>query len=383
MFAESAGTRDASYQQALQRNREHVLAIVNHWVALDSANVLALEAVALAREANDELVTLRRTEAGPRLTGVAALGRARMLARDDNAIRLAVTDIRFHIKTDRYADARRLADSLLHSVSPDGTSASVASMMQSVAMLTGAVDDALMWGRRSTNFQYRDLLHPSESISPSLSAAASDAATFAAFRAPVDSIRAALVRTERAAADEAQPRQDMVRQVFIDLPALYAWPLSGLVTTSLSRNSTGNRWLAIQFAFSRGDTASARAQLVQADSSGIRGGASEMAFEIVALHARMFLALHDTANAVRVVSSAIDQLRLSGDQLMGRPTATAAFVQLLITRAALAEALRDTAEARTWGTRAWTLWGDASSMIGDQMSPIQRWRGIPLSRGVQ
>ena len=383
VFADSAGTREASYNQALQRNRERVLRLVNRWVALDPSSTLALESLALARETNDELTTLRRSEAGLALTGFAALRRARMTATGETALRLAATEVRFLVKADRLRDAKGLADSLLRTAVIDSADATTASYMHSLAMLTGRARSALAWGRRSSAFQYQDLLRPDQSISPALSTAASDAATFAALGAPPDSIRAALGRVERALVGQTEPSVEVARQHYVEPPLLYAWPALGPATMPPTRPSAGNPWLPIQLALARGDTASARAGLWRADSSEARIGFSEFAFELVLVDARLWLAVGDTASAVRMVGNAVELVRTSGDQLIRRPTATAAYVRLLIERSVLADQHGDAVNARAWGTRAWTLWRDADPMIAEVMQPIVRWRDVPNPGGIR
>ncbi|MEO7997269.1 MAG: protein kinase [Gemmatimonadaceae bacterium] len=382
-FANVAGTRDESYLTALRQNRERVLTLVNHWVGLDSMNLIALEALALAREQNDELVTLRRVEVGSPLTGIGALRRARTLASGDDAIRLAATEVRFLIKTDRYAEAKRLADSLLSSVNIDGASAPTGSFMQSCALLTGRLASAVRWGRQSIAYQYRDALNPEETVSPSLSVAGSDAALFSITGAPVDSLRASFLRVQREISADVASRREVARQMFLELPEMYSWPRLGPAVAPPTRASAGNRWLSIQLALARGDTQTARTEMWVADSVAARNGTAQIAFEIALVNSRIWLALNDTASAVRVLSASIDQVAATGEQLMKRPAATAAFVRLLIQRATLADAMHDSVQARAMGTRAMVLWRDADPMLASTLNPVVRWRSVPLSRGTQ
>ena len=383
VFAESAGTRASTYAEALRRNGDRVLAMVNRWVSLDSANPVALETLALAREGNDELMALRRTEVGLRLTGFEAIRHARIRSSGEAAIRLAATETRFLIKVERYRDAKRLADSLLTAVRLDSASSATASWMHSLAMLTGRVGPAIAWGRRSATYQYRDPIHPEHSITATLSEAASDAATFASIGAPSDSIRSAVLRTERAMPTQRGPSVEVLRRLYVEQPLLYAWPALGDAVAPPTRASAGNRWLAIQLALARADTAGARSQMWQADSSSVRAGAAEIAFEIALLNSRIWLALHDTVSAARSVSTALDLSRISGEQLMRRPTATASFVRLLVQRATLADAQGDTTQSRAYGTRAWLLWRDADPMLANVLQPVLRWRDVPIPGGVR
>ena len=383
VFAESSGTRDVSYQRALQQNRDRVIALANRWVGLDSASSIALETLALARETTDELLALRRSEVGLQLTGFAALRRARATASGEAAVRLATTEVRFLIKTDRYADAKTLADSLLSAIGPDSANAGIASSMHSMAMLTGRVAQAVAWGRHSAAFEFRDPLHPEQTVPPGVSAAGADAATFAALGAPADSLRAAIARTERALVGQVAPTLELTRQLYVEQPLLWAWPSLGPAVAPPSRASAGNRWLTIQLALARGDSATARRDMWQADSSAARGGLSEIGFEIALVNSRLWLALGDTASARRVVGTSIDLVRTSGDQLIRRPTATAAFVRLLVQQAALALASGDTIQARASGSRAWVLWRDADPMLANELRPVLRWRGVPIPGGTR
>ncbi len=383
VFAGTPGTRAPSYHQALQRNLDRALALVNRWVRLDSSNVLALETLALTREANDELLRLRRAEVGLQLTGMNALQQARSRATGEAALRLAAINVRFLIKIDRYAEAKRLADSLLQAVPLDTAPAANSNWMYGLAMLTGRVGASIEWGRRASALHYREALRPDQNIPPELTMAAADASTFSALGAPPDSIRRALTRTENAIAAQSEARAESARQQFVESPLLLAWPSLGPAVPPPSRASGRNRWLGVQLAIGSGDTTAARHEMWQADSAAIRGGVAEVAFEIALLNSRLWLALGDTASAERVVSTAIDLVRISGDQLIESPTATAAFVRLLVQRTALADVRQNEAASRVWGTRAALLWSDADPMLERTMRPVSRWRNIQPPGGVR
>lgn len=381
VFADSAGTRDASYQQALELNRLHVLALVNRWANLDTLNPVALEALAIARENNDELLTVRRVETGARISGLSALRLARRMSTGEDAIRLAATEVRFLIKTDRYTESKRLADSLLAAVSIDSAGPFTAASMQSLAMLTGRVDLAREWGHRSASFTYSDPLNTNDIASAELSQAASDAAVFSSMGVETDSLRAALARVERAISRSLTSNAELQRQLFVEQPLIYAWPTLGPAVDPPTRASAGNRWLTIQLALARRDTASARRSMLSADSAAARNGVNVIAFEIALANARIWLALGDTTNALRAISASSDLVRTSGDQLITRPTATASFVRGLILRSELAAARSDSLQSRYWGTRALALWGDGDSMNAGAIQPVLRWRGVPIPTG--
>lgn len=375
VFAESSGTREPTYLQALQRNRDRLLVLVNNWVALDANNVLALEVLALAREANDELLTLRRAESGVVLTGMTAIQRARAVATGEPALRLGTTHVRFLLKVDRVAEARALADSLLRMPVADSANAVVAGHLHVLAMLTGRVSTAIAWGRRSATYQFHDPIHPEHSVSPMVTAAAADAATFAAMGAPPDSIRAALTRLERALVGLSGPSLELVRQLFVEDPVLLAWPALGHAIQPSTRTSAGNPWLPMQLAIGRGDLAAARAALERVEADQTRMVAQNTwAFDYALVATQIWLALGDSARALRLSASVLDQTRTSNEQLLRHPTATAGYVRLLVRRSALAAARGDTAQARAWGRRAWTLWRDADPMLAEVMRPIARWR---------
>lgn len=375
VFADSAGTREPTYLQALQRNRDRLLAIVNNWVALDANNVLALEVLALAREANDELLTLRRAESGTVLTGMTAMQRARAVATGEHALRLGTTHVRFLLKLDRMAAARALADTLLRTPVADSANAVAAGHLHVLAMLTGRATAAIAWGRRSATYQFHDPLHPEQSVSPMVTAAAADAATFASLGAPADSVRAALARLERALADVSGPSLEFARQVFVEDPTLLAWPGLGPAVPPPTRPSEANALFDAQLAIGRGDRATARAAIERVEAGMTRAGAqTTWAFDYALVASQVWLALGDTARALRLTASVLDQTRTSGEQLLRHPTATAGYVRLLVRRSTLAATRGDTVQARVWGRRAWTLWRDADPMLAEAMRPIARWR---------
>lgn len=370
LFGDSTGTLPTTFRLALQRNRDRLIGIATRWVASDSSSIRGLETLALAREANDELQALRQPAASTDMTGMAALRRARLMARGEDLIRLGAIRVRFLLKLDSLEGARSLADSLLLHAPPDSGSAAVASWMHGLAMLTGRVSVATAWGRRSGDFEFVD--PAGISIPRSLSAAAADAMTYAGFGAPRDSLEAALRAVERMQANH--PYASLIQQYLLDVPLTLAWSANRGPRASSAQRSAANTLLNIQLDIASGDSAAARQELLRADARESRLGVEQVWFSFAELNAQLWLALGDTTAATRVLDASLGSVRLSGRQLIGLHVSSAGFVRAMILRSALAQSMGDTTRARFWGSRAAGLWRNADAALDGVKAPVVRWQ---------
>ena len=374
VFAVAAPTRSPTNALALQRNRDRLTDLAERWVRADSLNVNAFEALALARESSGELESVVRSPASGGFAAVPALRRARALASGDDAIRLAALEVRLHLKLDRYAVARALADSLLRVVRPGSTDARAAAWMHGLAMLTGRLGLAIDWGRRSILNEFVDPTRPDLRMPQGLASAGSDALTYASAGAPADSVRAALARAEAALRFAPAAAAEPARQFFMEWPFTLAWPEAGRELPWSTRTSAGNLQLDAALALARGDSTEGRRHLARLDSVTIDGGEENIWYDYADVSGRMWLMLGDTASAVRMLDFALDTRRTSGRQLIEWASPTAGLVRVMVLRASLAQSAGDSPRARLWAERAWALWRDADAMLQPILVPIARWR---------
>jgi tRNA A-37 threonylcarbamoyl transferase component Bud32/tetratricopeptide (TPR) repeat protein len=369
---DSAGVRPASKTMAIQRNRDRLLDVLGRWVRGDSANSLAYESLALARESNGELEVLRRSDDAVRLNGVEAIGRARRSATGEDAIRLAAIDARIALKLDHFERARSLADSLLKSVTSGRPT--TARWMHGLSMLVGDIPSAIRWGRSSDFFDHSDPRRPDRQMPVGAPSAGADAMTWAASGGPPDSVLAAVERVEAAIrGDPASPLSE-VRQAYTEWPLTLIWPHRTPVVSNATPNIPSNAHLLAQQALARGDRAEARRQLESVDAYAAAEGDGSVAFDAAELGARMWLALGDSSAAERVLDRTLGGRQRSGRALIASPSETAGFVRSMILRAVLADRRGDSRSAQLWATRAWSLWRTADPVLAPVLAPIIRWR---------
>jgi hypothetical protein len=88
-------------------------------------------------------------------------------------------------------------------------------------------------------------------------------------------------------------------------------------------------------------------------------------------HARVLLALHDTASAVDRLDAALAALPRVRSIITAVPPQAGAVGRAMLLRAQLASAHGDRATAERWARAASTLWGDADA---DLRAPLERLR---------
>ncbi|MDQ3950454.1 MAG: hypothetical protein M3282_08905, partial [Gemmatimonadota bacterium] len=103
----------ATFDRALEHNREHLLRFATGWTRHDPASADAHEALATVLETRGNVVP-----GGPDgRSALSSLRRARALATEgDQQLRLAVDEVRLLLKSTEFASAQRLADSVLSAV---------------------------------------------------------------------------------------------------------------------------------------------------------------------------------------------------------------------------------------------------------------------------
>jgi hypothetical protein len=370
VFAESTAAVPPTYPNALVQNRARLRDVTRAWVRADSTNPLALEALALAREASAELSIVRESPSQRDLSALEAIKRARSLSSTDDAVRFAVIETRLLIKLGQLQQARALADSLVSAWRGRTPSPVVAAWLRGPAVLLGQTIRALELSRVST--QPRQPPRPGLEVPPAVEIAGAEALIYAAVGAPPDSIRAALTRGERALALAAPRSIELARQLFLEWPATLAWP--SVTPTWGTLTSAGNWQLDAQRLLARDDTGGTREILRRIEATAVRHRFSEAGFDVVELTARLWLALRDTSNATRFLDRSLESVDQSGIQLLAMVPETAGFVRAMALRAELAGRQGELERARELSARVRLLWGRGDAFAQATVSRLDQWR---------
>ncbi|MGQ0539968.1 MAG: hypothetical protein ACT4R6_13560, partial [Gemmatimonadaceae bacterium] len=374
VFAESAAAAPATYLAALERNKQRLGSITRAWAAADSLNPAALEALALALESSGELEVPRGMPNATELSALGAIRRARVLSDGDEAVRLTVHESRLLLKLDRLNEAVALADSVIGVWRTRSPSALTARWLRGLAILTGRGELALEWSRSATTAEPPDPTRVGVDIPPLVAVAGAEALVFAALGSAPESVRAAIARGDRALDDKLTRANELARQRHLEWPMTLAWPARAVASVWPTRPSAGNAQLYAQRALARNDSRAARLELERVEASAMRHRPSETGFDVVELTARLWMALGDTAAALRMLDGSLETIRDSGRQLVMYVAETAGYVRTMALRAELAGRRGDSQRARQLADRVRLLWGKGDVFVRPQLSALERWR---------
>ena len=334
--------------EAIRHERERFRQIATSWVTEAPGSAEALEALAIAVDMLDDstaLDTLRHAR--------------KLVTSGDDAQRLAVAEVWMRLRYALPADgaglrqARALADSVLRAGSGDPV------LLACLAALTGRTGLAAGY-----------MLDPRVSASWDVPGPLRDDALpllmYASLGGPVDSIRALEGRT--AAAVERLPRlqQAAVRTEWLGRAAALAFPVYRFPSLS-SIAGTGDPLLDAQFAFTRGDTTSARRRLDAIESSRRSAMPEILSFDALAPEAALLRDMGDNRRAAAHLDPTLEAIgrAAEGQGPIARkdPVLVGALIQALVLRAELAARMGDAATARRWALPVAILWSDADSYL--------------------
>ncbi|HWP39116.1 MAG TPA: protein kinase [Gemmatimonadales bacterium] len=344
-----------SLDQAVARNRATFVEIVTRWVRALPQSVDAQTAAALAFETVGQLDPARYGEQ----SAVAAARRARLLARDaDESLRPGLGEVRLRIKIGDLAGARALADSIIRGAPIDDPLR--AHDLAALAALTGRVHLTAQLAARAAPL-YRDAPGPLADAPLAVLEARERLRAYAAFGAPVDSIRALTRRVDTLlSAWVAGPVPVAMRRQLLDQPMALAFPTLGRSNVHRPDPPEGSL-IGPQFALATGALAAARRALdaTVAGRANIRPG--DVALHRTFHEAWLLAQLGDSAAAATHLERALTPAALEtlGIGALDSPVDAAALVRGIALRAQLARSLGQTAAAAEWAARALTLWQNA------------------------
>jgi Protein kinase domain len=353
--------RSATMPEALRRNRDVLIKFARQWAAAFPDNPAAFEALSAAHEARGELGNDDEGAGG-------ALRHARSLARSpDQQLQLAGKDVLLRLKRGELESSIGLADSLLDASLQARLSPTAAGRLAGLAALTGRVSREAELRAIATSSSNAD-----RGISPPVTKVASELFARAASGVCDDSVPA-LRRTLEGVLDSySQPvrRPEMLREL-ITRPMSLAYPCFGVRT--FDGLPVYLPLDAAQRAAARGDRRWVRAWL---DSLAVVRGVDvpgDIALDFVVQEARLELAIHDSASAVRRLDLVLRALPSLSPFAVREEAQAAAVGRAFALRAELAHAMGDTAEQVRAARGAVAVWRSADQNF---LPTLQRLRSL-------
>ncbi|HXT15268.1 MAG TPA: serine/threonine-protein kinase [Gemmatimonadaceae bacterium] len=358
------GVLAPTFSDALQRNRETLLAFARQWSTAVPNNADAYEALATAYEARGEIaVTGDGAEA--------ALARARTLAASDRQkLRLAAVSVRLRLKREDIEGAQSLADSVLRATAGHVVDADDADRLAGLAALVGQLNRAAQLNTIATS-EY----DASRGIAPPLNAAGSRLLLRAAAGVCDDSLTTLRGDVDRLLDSYAQPskRAEILHEVTWRSASLSV-PCPGAVGARAVADLTERTALErAQRAAGSGDAR--RARLLLDTAAIVRSVAlpGDISLDQTVQQAALRSRLSDTGAAVAELDRVLNALPTLGPWSVREPAQAAAVGRALAFRAELAARRGDPAEARRRAREVLVLWQHADGALAPTLA---RMRGL-------
>jgi hypothetical protein len=350
---------------AVARNRELQLGITRGWAQAFPGSAAAQEALAATLEA----AGLVSRGADP--AALITVQRARALATEPaQQLRLAVMETRLRLKSEDFAAARRLADSLLTTISP--ADAVTARQLAGLAALTGRAGRAAALLRAAAPADTPRAFTGEPVAAPDGDQAAAAALlAYAALGGPADSVRTLAARVERYVASLRPDRRPAAHSALLDQAAVLAFPEYAAIEAHRGPPSR-NYVLTLQAALAAGDTAAVRAELDRIRAvRGTQLRPGDIAVTGTYHEARLLLALRDTAAAVRQLDGVLLGLATLRSDAVPDVAQSASLVRAMALRAELAARLGDRTTAGWWAGNVVTLWGGADAALAPTLAAMR------------
>ena len=345
---------------AVARGAELLHGLVTKWIAAFPASARAHAAMATTLELEGAL----DADGSGRPTALAEIREALRLEEDPTErIDLVLGVVRLQLKLGRFAEAARIADSLL--AAEDRPTQRAAGELAIAAALLGRADrtaDLLEQTAVDTTFGLLTLALPVKRAALRLKG-------YVDVGAPGDSIRALQRRVDSLLQGWVDPghrpaiRAALGRQL-TPLPALgAAWDTSWVTWPGFFLND-------VPQLLARGDTAAARARLGAARRTQAGMSASDQLPVPVFPEARLFLATHDTADAEWLLDQLLDNLASVRTSLIVEPMLAGALGQAMALRAQLGQRRHQAEAARRWAAAAGALWRGADPELRSRIPTV-------------
>jgi tetratricopeptide (TPR) repeat protein len=347
LFSGQAGPTAQAIAGAAARNRERLRKVTERWVDAFPSSSDAREAFAKALEGLGELA-LSRDE---RHSALAQLGHARRLAtHEDQRLRLAEADIRLLLKTESFARAAQLADSVLAHAPDTITDVPTLSGLAALAALRGdAAGAAALLRRTAPRYAFTTPGGNQWTIDRPVAEPALSYLAYAAVGAPADTLRA-LERATRTALEQfaSGERREELAIATLLRPSMLAFPITG-ATWIHQQDSQPTPLFTLQRMLLAGDTVALRRQLDEyvTERAALRPG--DVSIDHIYQEAELRLAIGDTIEATRLLDRSLSGLPTLGFDLVHHVAEPAALVGAMALRAALASRAGERRIADRWG----------------------------------
>jgi tRNA A-37 threonylcarbamoyl transferase component Bud32/tetratricopeptide (TPR) repeat protein len=362
-------------REAVRWSAEQYRGLMADWVRAFPRSADAQEGSSLALEASSAISGETSS-----LTGALQAARRAVVgsASDDLRVKRSAAVVRLLLKLDSLEAARSLVDSLLRTVrSP---SANQAGYLAALATLTGrarvAASLAAQAARDSAHMPFASATGRRADFPVPVSASAMELRVYASLGGPRDSLRAALLRTNRLIdlwlppSARADARQALLRNSF-------ALAYDALAANASFIPSAGrDPLLAMRVALAAGDTAAARVASNELASLTTRSPPGSMGTDRLYHHAAILLALRDTTVAIERLDAALAALPRVRSIITEVPPQAGAVGRAMILRAQLAKAQGDRATAERWTRSAFTLWRNADAELRAPLDGLLRELGL-------
>jgi tetratricopeptide (TPR) repeat protein len=370
------GTFPATHDDALTANRSRLRQVLSLWVSTAPRSAAAHEMLA------DLLETVGSIAEGDgQQSALTAVRRARELVADSVAtLGLARAELRLLIKSEDFAGAKRLADSLLAARRPGP--ASEAEQLVGAAAITGRLrrTEELLVSMVSRGFDLptlpdgRPLQIPSGLLKEWAGALAH--ASLGACTAPLRNFERRMRRLLESYVADPQQRA-ATGDALLERPVTLAVPCLG-PDAATRVGSSRDRLVRMQQMLARSDTAALRAQFDTLRIVRARRRPGDISIDHIYMEAWLLAAVGDTAAAVRRLDLALDAPTLLGKMVLYDAPHSGGLLRAMALRAELGARSGDTAAARRWGGAVATMWADADR----ELQPVvARMREISRTAG--
>ncbi len=343
--------KPATRAAAIAKGRLLLRDLAARWVQAFPRSARAHAALALALELRGQLAD---STAGQR-SALSEIREARRLETDSVfRVRYALTEIRLDLKLLAFQRARQTADSLLEA-NPDPDSSSAWYLACAAALTGRAHRTAQLLARTTSDTSFQSPMALPREVPLQATEAALRLWAYASLGAPAESLPALERQVDAQLRRYAEPeRLELLRYHLLSLSYLLAFPSGGLA--SEARPSSSDFLSAAQSSLTRGDTARARARLMETRRVQATMGPGDLMPVHVYLQASLSAAVHDTAGAEWLLHLSLDNLAAAPTMLVGEPQEAATLVRAMALEARLAVGRHDLTAARLWAARVDTLW---------------------------
>jgi hypothetical protein len=353
-------------EAAALRNRNALRTSAEAWVRAFPSDPAAYDTLARWSEISGGYAMI----AGRQTPTVELLERARFLSHDSvQRLRLAIGEVRVLVKESRFDKAQALADSLRRS-GMESHNRDVAGIV-GIAVLLGRVHDAIPLIPLSPGDHRVQLPDGRFWIAPRpISEAAAALMTYAAFGVSAETVHVHARETSQLIHSYVPDSGEAARieGVLVTRPLLYLRTRD--LTPDEFRLESPNEIARAVFAVARGDTADGRRRLQRlkvVEQGKSPGNDIRAAIPV----AQTWLALRDTAEAIRRLDAVLRTLPVLDLRLLTEVEEPALLVRTLALRAELAAGLGDSPTALSYSNAVLTLWKNADSVLNPVLQSMR------------